>query len=113
MSAFKEAIYKIELRKRQIENEFFIKNCGFEVDLTTEFANDEEINKIYKYLDKNLVKVYELDGKKYTISKLAKIYNLSVSTLRTRIVKLKWDIKKAVFLKIRPLKRKQTKELYT
>ncbi len=42
---------------------------------------------------------FELNGNKYTVPQLARMYNINQGTLRTRLCQLKWDIKRALNIK--------------
>lgn len=104
MTLFKEIMSKIELRKRFIEFDSFVKNHGATYDLTTDFANDDEINKLYKQLEEYLpLKFENTEGKYLTITEMSKQYNINESTLRTRLIRYKWTVEKTINT---PIKRK-------
>lgn len=95
---------KIELRKRFIEFDSFIKNHGATYDLTTDFANDDEINELYNQLEEYLpLKFENTEGKYLTITEMSKQYNINESTLRTRLIRYKWTVEKTINT---PIKRK-------
>lgn len=112
MNSFEKVIYQIESRKREIYTENIIHNM-MEFNFNAEITNDDIINNLYNKLEKNLVNQYKYKNKFYTINELAKISMTNVSSLRTRIVTLGWDIEKAMFTPFRKIKRRVIKQLST